>query len=1637
MPSRSFVLKKESVVQIPSKLVDHQIIETADENTVLIEEATKLSAKKQSIVKEIEQPRQEPKLNLKRQEVKQTLKTRSIVNEIEPLELEAEPSTKSRSIVQEVENLEISLAEPCAELHFSDLEVRLSPSGSKKGKTSLKNKSVVLTNSPVHVNSQIQARSPTHANSKFQTKSPVHVISLEQKKHSFSPEIKHPQTSSSSHSDTSPIETISIEKITNKKIKPPVKTKPISIVQVEERPSQVSSPDSDDMFRRKTAQEALSLNAIAAKVSSIPQKGSLSAGPRSSPALTVDAWEVAVDINADEECSSSLEEPGIRVSSTSPIPWSSPHGSPAEKRKQFHSGQEIAKSFDLCDTVASTPSPAPPSLPPQAPLITQVKQKEAKPPIKEKKKNLNNSVPELEKRTKTSDKKLESNNITDDAKDKVIEDLIETKSVLDSFSEPEKFLKEDSKDPTSDGLSVYNAAIRSSRSPQAGPKFLNLVKAKLKEEQVRSERPKLRRKITKHEKPLYALVMKETMQEYEKQRKASKEELERGSMKRRDHSPNFLNIMEQKLKEKSRDSETIEFGKASNSTVTEPLYDSAIRDTLHNYEERKKEHVRKLGMSQTRGLEINGQLLDRSPSPNFLCMLEENLIEKNLISTVGDTYINDGVCEDEPLYALVIKAALKEFREASKHTGMVKQDVNLPPPPESLLLPETQLSPASVSSTSSMGSLDQGELKNVHSANYDGDHSRSSSDISLASEEVSQINQRFFYSGNQNNEESVKQPKKGKFLKTGTIPGLPMIPSPDYTLQNKENGYDDLIMNSPAIESKQDSPSATASVADVNHPHHIDRPFWDDSKSEIETGDHSSVSSSDSSECSSNRENKKKPKRSSLRKKESVPKLANVSFVKNVEVIDEVVEVDDDKIVRKDLRSESPLKGSPILVIQRKDTPYVKCDVEPHDEVFEEAHKQKEELSKKKESRDECQIDGTEVRQEISVPVVMPATATDQKADSILNLSFNLITTTYPEGKMSIKLVPKGDVTVVEIPELIMQVPVVSPVHTPKRSPPPKRTPPPVNRANKPDCKKGKMSDEGSIPSIPEHNIDVRHGRAALLRTIIPSPDYSPESSPKLESKNARVPGKVLPMRGSSESQVSTSSLSLTELEEVCKKLAPNDPSATKPVSVDVPSSKIRSSSEPFERKLIDVITEKPTVEFPHIPRTPQSSPSNSISTKITLLHQPSPLVGSPPHLLKEASMFDQIHVEEVLVVKEGPIIPRSESHDQVGSSSFHEETNSSHQRDNSPQQVVSPHYQEVLPQENIVQTVSIDQKQSSPFHTHETLITPPTEQLEFTSVFARQLSASPKSPSLPQSMFNRERSPFQEPMPNLSSFSAQLDTSNGIKPVEANLTAFSAKLDSGPVQRRSPVPDADTRSSSAQIDWSEHRESPLREVTTRSSSVPLETFTQQKSPLPQHGTSGPDLHLNLAYAEKKKSRSPPTPLEDLERFHKQQALAMATSPIQPYHVKPFDHAMSNRSPLQETGSTYEEVSSKSAPILSSDPTATELPPTFTTFEPELPETARRSPYHRHQSSSSSPHSIQSPFQPIQVQHQRPLPEANVSSSFVLQAPVPDRSKKPVKKNIFLEEQMTPPPLRRSPTDENDGRQALARFQAVIIPNVM
>lgn len=741
--------------------------------------------------------------------------------------------------------------------------------------------------------------------------------------------------------------------------------------------------------------------------------------------------------------------------------------------------------------------------------------------------------------------------------------------------------------------------IRSSRFRQDSPSFLSEVKEKLEQEKIRSEKPKLRRTITQHDQPLYALVMKEAIDEYEKQRHSNDVIQKKQHTQKNQTSPNFINIMEQKLKEKAPDV-TDELGNLDSSenrkaSITEPLYASVIRKTFQDYEKEKKEHepVRKVGMNLGDPNTTSGCL-----TPNFLSILHINLKRKRLLFDDGheDCDINTALCQDEPLYAIVIKAAVEEHRKSLsrnderrlEQTERVCDDMH------------DQVSPSLTASTSNNNAHDNSRK------HYDGDHSHSSSDISVTSEEVKQINKMFFSSVDKRNIQKTIS-EENQELMIRAKPFLPLIPSPDYIPKISE-------VEKMLATSESGRPGIEKTVEEPDHPHHIMRPFWNDvndnkkqdfNSPDLLCLDYSSIDNTSnqilptSGSMFKNVYDQKIPKRSSLRKNESQGKLAVVSFVNQVEVIDEVAEVKGGKVIMHDLRSESPLNGSPQTEFKRKKTPYhSKSDIEPIDEdIFQEAKKQKDKLSRHLSREEDNKIGGLFAEELIqneclldpncfktntlSQPVVYKkvevnenATVISEKIDNIaftrneevgkfenfdsdkaildskapldkeisdtgkrhnsvstkgilkfdikslkdnqsqrqnnevLNIALDVVTNTDQDGKTTVKIIPEGNAPVnIDLPDFVPQ--------QARRELPP----PPIDRSSKPRESKqlkkvetdAKPKSIGDIYAVVKKSnkenenssmrIDVRYGKNSLLRTIIPSPDYSPDNSPNVPRK--------------------------------------------------------------------------------------------------------------------------------------------------------------------------------------------------------------------------------------------------------------------------------------------------------------------------------------------------------------------------------------------------------------------------------------------------------------------------------------------------------------------------------------------------------
>ena len=136
----------------------------------------------------------------------------------------------------------------------------------------------------------------------------------------------------------------------------------------------------------------------------------------------------------------------------------------------------------------------------------------------------------------------------------------------------------------------HRAALNASRLHQTNPIFLNLMKTKLNADQ---HKPVFKRKITEHEEPLYAMVIKETLQEYERQCAVS---IKTGNenLSVLEHLPltpiDFMDILQRKCIEVAPDiHEAMHEGPLSPLAVaSEPIYADVIEKSLVDYENEKK-----------------------------------------------------------------------------------------------------------------------------------------------------------------------------------------------------------------------------------------------------------------------------------------------------------------------------------------------------------------------------------------------------------------------------------------------------------------------------------------------------------------------------------------------------------------------------------------------------------------------------------------------------------------------------------------------------------------------------------------------------------------------------------------------------------------------------------------------------------------------------------------------------------------------------------------------------------------------------------------------------------------------------------------------------------------------------------------
>ncbi|XP_066912520.1 calponin homology domain-containing protein DDB_G0272472-like [Clytia hemisphaerica] len=452
--------------------------------------------------------------------------------------------------------------------------------------------------------------------------------------------------------------------------------------------------------------------------------------------------------------------------------------------------------------------------------------------------------------------------------------------------------------PTSITDDARHAALQLSKSPQMVSRRLNNVKAKLNEETEKSKNV-ARRKITEHEEPLYFRVMKETFLEYEKQMELdenedSNEEGKTGK-KLEEQKCEFLNILQQKLTENVSENEQESFkdmklSREKKVSVTEPVYSEVLKKTLEKYGKQKIERRRSLAL---------GDDPKACPSPNLFVMFEENLVEnemmekeeeenEDLVSPSSSDYEQSKLSpktqkrqREDPVYMMVLKQALKQRRRSihEKRKSMKKRTSNdliieeeiaeedeteehvsfVCATPSKIPLSDEESSSrkqnnyhkklrhqpdslqSSTNSTSSTGSAKSGTTNA---------HSRSSSDISLASEEVRDINRQTFVSACPHR----FQHHQADILHSGTQkPALPVIPSPDYTVPDEAK----------------------------DHPHHVARPFWsDDEEQAIEprpssaftpTNEQKAEQVASSSNNYQNKEQKKRKVSNSSMKNEIIP----------------------------------------------------------------------------------------------------------------------------------------------------------------------------------------------------------------------------------------------------------------------------------------------------------------------------------------------------------------------------------------------------------------------------------------------------------------------------------------------------------------------------------------------------------------------------------------------------------------------------------------------------------------------------------------------------------------------------------------------------------------------------------------------
>lgn len=331
-------------------------------------------------------------------------------------------------------------------------------------------------------------------------------------------------------------------------------------------------------------------------------------------------------------------------------------------------------------------------------------------------------------------------------------------------------------------------------APNVAPLSLSKVKAKLQEEKLKSSKSASSMKCTDHDPVLYASAVKE---------------------------------YEETVRSKSPFGDNTSHGKQNillNESVTQPShnnagarkisgYSNALLKTLQQYEALKKEEKLAQEVIKSLGFTLYG---NESKIPNFLSLLQDTLVNNEVLSIEGD--LDNAVIDEESICALIVKAAILENRKRNTTSNIssinpdveTKQDERLleienggpnnreedmttPTPPQSQY---EDLLHFSVTDTASSQDIPTTTSTTPISLLSGISHSSSSSELSVASEysliselsatseEVRQINHRFFKAISR--EIRMDQPiHPVKTVKNILVhPGLPAIPTPDYTRQN-------------------------------------------------------------------------------------------------------------------------------------------------------------------------------------------------------------------------------------------------------------------------------------------------------------------------------------------------------------------------------------------------------------------------------------------------------------------------------------------------------------------------------------------------------------------------------------------------------------------------------------------------------------------------------------------------------------------------------------------------------------------------------------------------------------------------------------------------------------------------------------